>query len=170
MARFFEHFCRAVDRIAGVLIAAVTLLVVASAVGRYGLAKPIPDAFDISRLMIGACIIWGFAAVGYRGGHITVDLLAETLGPRGRRWLDAVSWTFLLLFVLLLSWKMLDRVASAWRSNEATFDLRIPVWPFLALIWLGVLAAIVTVSVRLVFLVTDRVDAASGEMERSGNG
>ncbi len=170
MARFFELFCLTVERIAGVLIAAVTILVVASAVGRYGFTKPIPDAFDISRLMIGACIMWGFAAVGYRGGHIAVDLVAETLSLRARRWLDVLAWSFLLFFVILLAWKMYDRVASALRSHETTFDLRIPVWPFLGLIWLGVVASIVTVSVRLVLLITGRAQAMPTEMERPIDG
>jgi hypothetical protein len=44
----------------------------------------------------------------------------------------------LLLFTVLLAWMLLGRVESAYASNESTFDLRLPVWPWLALIWLGV--------------------------------
>lgn len=166
MYMFFELFCRAIERIAGVLIAAATILVVASAVGRYGFTRPVPDAFDISRLMLGACIMWGFAVVGYRGGHISVDLLVEVLGPRARRWIDVIAWAFVMIFVILLSWKMLARVLSAWRSNEATFDLNLPVWPFLALIWAGSLASVVTVGLRLLLLATGRaLPSPGGEID-----
>lgn len=170
MARFFEIFCQTVDRIAGVLIALVTLLVVGSAIGRYAFTWPIPDAFDVSRLLIGACIMWGFAVVGYRGGHISVDLLVEMVGRTSRRWIDVFAWAVTLFFCVLMSWKMFERVLSAMRSNEATFDLRLPVWPFLGLIWLGAVAAIVTVSVRLVQLATGQTDPLPPENERPADG
>lgn len=168
--RVFELFCRAVDRIAGLLIAAVTALVVASAVGRYGFAGPIPGAYDIARLLIGACIMWGFAAVGYRGGHISVDILAEMLPRRARRIIDILATSAMLGFILLLAWKMAGRVTSARASGEVTFDINLPVWPFLALIWAGVLASIVTVAVRIWLLATGRIDFDRTETERIAAG
>jgi C4-dicarboxylate transporter, DctQ subunit len=156
LGRIIEAFCNAVDRVAGLLIAVVTLLVVASAFGRYFLASPIPDAFDLSRLLLGACIMWGFAAVGYRGGHISVDMVVEFLPPRARKWIEVFAWTVLLVFVGLLVWKMYGRVHSAWRSGEATFDLRLPVWPIMGVIWLGAVASLGTVSVRIWMLATGR--------------
>lgn len=170
MARFFELFCLTVDRIAGLLIAAVTVLVVASAAGRYIFTTPIPDAFDISRLMIGACVIWGFAAVGYRGGHISVDVFVEMMGVRARRIVDIIAWSVVLLFVVLLCWKMFGRVNSAFASGETTFDLRLPIWPFLGVIWAGTAASIVTVSVRIVLLMTGRISFELTETERLAHG
>jgi TRAP-type C4-dicarboxylate transport system permease small subunit len=166
MVRFFEIFCRTVDRIAGILIALVTVLVVASVIGRYGFASPIPGAYDIARLLIGACIMWGFAAVGYRGGHISVDIVFELLSNRGRRIMDIFAWTVLLIFVVALAWKMSGRVLSARASGEATFDIALPIWPFLALVWSGVAASIVTVSVRIVLLALGRVDFEPTETQR----
>ena len=82
MTRFLERFCRIVEILAGLLLGFVTLLVVVSTAGRYLFTSPVPDAFDLSRLMIGACVMWGFASVGYRGGHIKVDLFADAGVPR----------------------------------------------------------------------------------------
>ena len=79
MILFLERFCKVVEAVAGLLLLACTILIVASATGRYLFTWPIPDAFDISRLLIGACIMCGFASVGYRGGHIKVDLFAELM-------------------------------------------------------------------------------------------
>jgi TRAP-type C4-dicarboxylate transport system permease small subunit len=156
LATFLQRFCTTTEAIAGLILALVTILVVASAVGRYLFAAPIPDAFDLSRLLIGAAVTWGFAALGYRGSHITVDIVAEALPPRGRRIMEALAWTLVLVFVILLAWKMLSRVTSAYASNEQTFDLRIVVWPLMALIWAGAAASVVTVGARLVLLVTGR--------------
>src|SRR5688572_31626626 len=137
MIAALERFCTIVERIAGFLLAAITLLIAVSAVGRYVFASPIPDAFDLARLHLGAAIMWGFAVVGYRGGHIEVSMLADALPQRARRFIRLLAWAVLLLFVALLAWKMLTRVGSAATSGEATFDLRIPVWPLMALTWAG---------------------------------
>jgi len=137
-------------------MALVTVLVVVSAVSRYLFAYPLPDAFDVSRLLLGAAIMWGFASVGYRGSHIKVDLIAEVLPRQARRWIDSFAWSLLLLFTCLLTWKMFARVVSAAQSGESTMDLRQPAWPFMALIWVGVAVSIIAIVARLILLVTGR--------------
>ena len=112
-------------------------------------------AFSLGFLVMVA-IMWGFASVGYRGSHIKVDLFVEMMPTRLRRFVDMLAWSVLLLFTILLSWKMYDRVASAYRSGEATFDLRLPAWPFLALICAGAAVSIVTVLARIVIIAAGR--------------
>ena len=142
MNRVLQRLCDSVDTVAGVLLGLVTLLVVASTIARYAFAVAIPDAFDISRYLIGACLMWGFASIGYRGGHIAVDVIYEMLSKRGRTVLNVIAWAFLLIFTMLMAYMMYFRLASAYASNEATFDLRLPAWPFIALIWLGCLVSV----------------------------
>ena len=67
-------------------------------------------------------MLWGFASVGYRGAHIKVDIVAGLLPAPARLWLDVIAALVLLLFTVLLAWKLLGRVESAFASNE--FDLR----------------------------------------------
>ena len=144
MIRLVQRFCDGVDAVAGLLLGVCTVLVVATALGRYTQQFTIPDAFDISRYLLGACIGWGFASLGYRGGHIAVDLLYEPLGPGGRRVLNFMAWLLLLVFTVLLAYMMFFRLRSAYLSNEATFDLQIRVWPFIGLIWIGFASSVVT--------------------------
>jgi TRAP-type C4-dicarboxylate transport system permease small subunit len=144
MMRLVQRFCDGVDAVAGLLLGVCTVLVVATALGRYTQQFTIPDAFDISRYLLGACIGWGFASLGYRGGHIAVDLLYEPLGPGGRRVLNFMAWLLLLVFTVLLAYMMFFRLRSAYLSNEATFDLQIRVWPFIGLIWIGFASSVVT--------------------------
>ena len=150
LARLLDRLATLVETIAGLFLATITILVFASAIGRYAFAAPIPDAFDVARLMLGVAVLWGFASVGYRGAHIKVDLVAEILPGRVRAWLDVIAQLVLLLFTGLLAWMLLGRVESAFASNEATFDLRLPVWPWLVAIWLGVVASVFTIVSRLV--------------------
>lgn len=144
MNRIIDRFCETVDMVAGFLLGLCTLLVVLSTAGRYLFSWAVPDAFDFSRLLIGACIMWGFAAVGFRGGHIAVDLLWEVVSERWRRIIDYFAWTSLLFFTVLLTVMGFTRLMSAYASNESTFDLRLPVWPMITLIWLGCAASIAT--------------------------
>ena len=144
-----ERISLGIETVAGVLLALITVLIVVSAIGRYLLAWPVPDAFDLSRFLIGAAIMWGFASVGFRGSHIKVDIFAEMMPAGARRWIDSFAWAVLLAFSLLLTWKMLGRVTSAFYSGEATFDLRMPAWIFLGFIWLGVAFANIAILARL---------------------
>lgn len=151
-----ERAMLGIERIAAMMLGVITLLIVVSAIGRYLVAIPVPDSFDVSRLLIGAAIMWGFASVGYRGSHIKVDLLAELFSPGVRRVTDSIAWAALLGFAILLTWKMNDRMLSAMASGEATFDLRLPVWPFLALIVAGAGVSIVTILARLLIVAMGR--------------
>ncbi len=150
--RFLDAFSRKVETVSAVLLAVITLLVLASAIGRYLFAWPIPDAFDFSRLFLGVVIMWGFACVGYRGSHIKVDLFALMLPAPVRRWTDFFAWLVLLGFTGLLCWKMMTRVTSAYDSGETTFDLQLPVWPVMALIWLGVAVSMLTILARALMI------------------
>lgn len=151
-----ERISHGIEIVAGCIMGLVTLLVVASATGRYLFAYPLPDAFDMSRLLLGAAIMWGFASVGFRGSHIKVDILVERLSPGPRRWIDAFAWTLLLIFTGLLAWKMFGRVSNAAISNETTMDLRLPAWPMMGLIWLGVAVSLPAILARLILIVTGR--------------
>lgn len=145
-----------IEKISGIFLAIIAILVFASAIGRYAFSSPVPDAFDVSRLMMGVAVMWGFASVGYRGSHIKVDLFVEMLPASVRRWIDIFAWLLLLAFTILLVWKLLDRVESTFHSGEATFDLRLPVWPFMVVIWLGVAASVLTILVRIILLFIDK--------------
>jgi TRAP-type C4-dicarboxylate transport system permease small subunit len=153
LARFLERLSLWIEKVAAIFLAAITLIVVTSAVGRYGFAQSIPDAFDISRLLLGATIMWGFASLGFRGSHIKVDLFAEIMPERGRRLVDITAWLVLLAFTVALVIMMFVRLKGAYFSGEATFDLRLPLWPFFALIWAGAAVSLVTISARIVMLV-----------------
>jgi len=150
MTRLLQRFCDIVDIVAGILLGTVTLLIVSSTVARYFFAYAIPDAFDLSRYLIGACLMWGYASIGLRGGHIAVDALWEVSGARGRKAIDFIAWALLLAFTILLTYQMFFRMRSAYFSNEATFDLRLPAWPFIALIWVGCAVSIITTTAALV--------------------
>lgn len=138
-----------IERIAGIMLGVVTVLIVISAIGRYIFASPVPDTFDVSRLVLGVAIAWGLASLGYHGTHIKVDLLAHALPRRLRTAMNTFAWAVLFGFTLLLVWKIWERVQAAMSGGDATMELRLAHWPFFLGIWLGLVAALLTTAIRL---------------------
>jgi len=145
-----EHSAMVIDYVAAGLLGLITIVIFASALFRYLFTTPIPDGFDISRLLLGSCILWGLASVSYRGGHISVDAIWTILSPRKKRWMDITASLFTLAFIGLFAWMLFNKVLGVYDSNEETFDLRIQVWPFYAMACGGVFVATLTTLARLV--------------------
>ena len=135
-----DRFVAAADFAAGLFLAAITALTFAEVFMRYVVGQGIPDAFDIGRLLLCIALFWGLAGCCRRGEHIQVDVLWELLPPAGRRIMDLFAVSVTAVFMVALSWMTLARVESIRDSGQVTFDLRIELWPFYALAWLGVAA------------------------------
>ncbi len=69
------------------------------------------------------------------------------------------------MLAVLLTWKIWGRILSAQGSGETTFDLRLPLWPFLALIWGGLAASCVTIAIKLIRIIAgvDMVASADNQ-------
>jgi len=145
-----ERFAGAIERVAGLFLAAITVLVFVSAILRYLFAAPIPDGFDVSRLLLGVAVFWGLASVGFRDEHIRVDLVWTALGPRARRAMDGLASVVTVAFFVVFVWMLVDKVASTYAANEQTFDLRLPIWPFYAVAVAGTVAAVAMLLARLI--------------------
>jgi TRAP-type C4-dicarboxylate transport system permease small subunit len=155
---------------AGIFLAAVTLIVFVNVMmrgastgigdflnwvsGRDDLkfVLTIPEWFHLSCLALGVCIFWGFAATSYRNDHIKVDILWDWLGPLGKRLVDLFATGILFLFLLVFSYMLGVKVMSGYWSGEATYDLRLKIWPFHLVMALGIFFATVLVLIRLIRL------------------
>lgn len=140
---------RHAGRVAAVALALVTGLSFVSALSRYLFNWPLPDSYDVTRLLHGVAIFWGLALAARHGEHITLDLLWEVLGARGRAALGVVSGLVAALFFAFLAWKTGEQVLRVMASGEETAELRAPVWPFYLLAWVGLLGAVVFVLARV---------------------
>ncbi len=137
------------ERLAGAFLAFVTALTFVSVALRYLFAWSIPDAYDLGRNFLGILIFWGIAVTSYRGDHITVDLLWGALPRRGRHALDLLGTGVSLVCLAAFAWAMAGKVLDTRASAEATYDLRLPVWPFYAVAWIGIAGAVLLLLVRL---------------------
>lgn len=139
----------AFEAIAACFLAAVGALTFVAVILRYLFSWAIPDTYDISRLLLAILIFWGMAGTGYRGEHITVDLLWGAVGPRAKRALDIFSNLFTLLAMAVFATMMWHKVFDSRAENVLTFDLHQPVWIYYLVAWLGLAAAVVLLVVRV---------------------
>ena len=143
-----DRFIDSIEWIAAIFVGVVAADVFITILLRYFFSIQIPDSYDFGQLLLGILIFWGIAATSYRGTHITVDLLYANVGPLWQRVMDVFATLVLLFVVSVQTWTLFDKVATTRMDNVQTFDLRLPVWPFFAVAWIGDVAAVLLIAVR----------------------
>ncbi len=137
-----SRLIRIVDVVAAILLGMVTILTFVSVICRYVINWPIPDNFDIGRLLLGISVFWGIASATLRSEHIQVDILYETLAKKGRRILNVFATVASFVFMFGIVWMVAGQVLKIRNSGETTTDLLIPIWPFYAIAWIGAVLTI----------------------------
>ena len=148
-----DRFIDSIEWIAALFISIVAADVFITVILRYFFSIAIPDAYDFGQQLLGILIFWGIAATSYRGTHITVDLVWANVGPRWQRVIDVFATLVLLFVVTVQTYTLFDKVVSTREANLQTFDLRLPVWPFFLVAWIGDVAAVLLIVVRTYRLV-----------------
>lgn len=135
--RLLSRAVTGIEGISAIALAALTLLVCTSVTMRYLLNKPIPDTFDLSRLLLGIAVFWGIAAACVRDDHIRGDLLQNALRPPLKNIVNAFAQLLVLIFIGLLAWKLWDKTWDVARTRQETAELRWQIWPFYFAAWLA---------------------------------
>ncbi len=143
-----DRFIDTIEWLAAAFVGIVAVDIFVSVLLRYFFAVSIPDSYDFGKLLLGILIFWGIAATSYRGGHITVDLLWSSMGPRGKRVIDVFATLVLLLVVTVQTIMLFDKVRLTYQDNVLTYDLRLPTWPFALIAWLGDVSAVLLIAIR----------------------
>jgi len=146
--RYMDRFIDSIEWIAAIFVGVVAADVFITIFLRYFFSIQIPDSYDFGQLLLGILIFWGIAATSYRGTHITVDLLYANIGKTWQRVMDVFATLVLLFVVSVQTYTLFDKVISTRADNVQTFDLRLPIWPFFALAWIGDVAAVLLIAVR----------------------
>ena len=145
---YMDRFIDSIEWVAAAFVGIVAANIFIAVLLRNLFSYSIPDSYDFGRLMLGILIFWGIAATSYRGTHITVDLVWSNVGPRYQRMIDVFATLVLLFVVTVQTYTLFDKVLTTRASNVQTFDLRIPVWPFFAIAWIGDVSAVLLIAIR----------------------
>lgn len=137
--RIIGRVSAVVDGAAAVFLAVITALTFTAVLLRYVFNLPFPGSFDVSRLLLGVAIFWGIAAAAWRNEHIKVDLFWQILPARVQKVVDLFSDLVFAGFIFTFAWMLFGQVEKVRGSGLTTFEMAIPVWPFTAVAWLGIL-------------------------------
>jgi len=143
-----DRFIDSIEWIAAIFVGVVAADVFISIMLREFFSYSIPDSYSFGQQLLGILIFWGIAATSYRGTHITVDLVYANIPPRWQRAMDVFATLVLLFVVTVQTYTLFDKVVTTYQANVQTFDLRVPVWPFFAVAWVGDVAAVLLIAVR----------------------
>lgn len=154
--RLIDRVVTIVEYGAAVFIALVTALTFVSVIMRYLFSAPIPDTFDLTRLMVCIAIFWGIACACWRGEHIQVDLFWAALPSRAKLVVDIIAMLVLFAAMAVLAWVVFVRVVEMVPSGRTTGDLLLPMWPFFAVASLGLGLAVIVIPAYLYRLITQR--------------
>jgi len=146
--RYMDRFIDSIEWIAAIFVGVVAADVFISIMLREFFSYSIPDSYSFGQQLLGILIFWGIAATSYRGTHITVDLVYANIPPRWQRAMDVFATLVLLFVVTVQTYTLFDKVVTTYQANVQTFDLRVPVWPFFAVAWVGDVAAVLLIAVR----------------------
>jgi len=148
-----DRFIDLIEVTAAGFLAVVTLLTFVSVILRYFFAWSIPDSYDFTRLLLGILIFWGIAVAGYRGDHISVDLLWSVAPRWAQRAMDVFSALVTLVAMIALTWMFAEKVIGTRADNVGTFDLRQPVWIYYLVAWVGLASSVLLLALRTARLV-----------------
>ena len=143
-----DRFIDSIEWLAALFVGIVALDVFISVLLRHFFSYEIPDSYNFGQLLVGILIFWGIAATSYRGTHITVDLLWANVGPKYQRMIDVFATLVLFFVVAVQTYTLYDKTISTMNDNIQTADLRLPIWPFYLVAWIGDVAAVFLIAVR----------------------
>ena len=152
--RPMKRLIAAIETVAALFLLAIALLTAANVALRGVFAVQIPDWFDGSKLLMGIALFWGIAVATWQAGHISVDIVWEHLGRRGRLVLDLLAGAVTLAFLAPMAWMVWAKVLTS--GSQATTDLRLPIVWFTGVAACGAVAAAVLGALRLVALMRGR--------------
>ncbi len=101
------------------IIIPLTLVVVYEVMMRHFFNAPTGWGYDTLWMLYGTQFMMGGAYTLFKKGHIRIDIVYNTLSPRGRLIFDAVVYAVVIFCVMvLLTWAGIKFAAEAWRTGE----------------------------------------------------
>lgn len=134
LARTFAALTRACLAVAAALLAAILMLVTASAVERYLFAAPFRFTEELTGLMQVAALFLALPAVALQGNHIRISVLADRFGKIWRRTFGVLAGFFTLAFCAAFGIEAAGQARFAWRLNIRSEISGIELAPWMAVL------------------------------------
>lgn len=145
----FEAIC---VRIAGLVLAAIMLIVVLDVVLRYAFNAPLPWSYGLISIYLTAALF--YLALSYtfaRGHHVAVDIVYQRFPPRGRSLAAAAGALVALPVFATISCLAWQAAWEKWRAGDVIAGIiPWPTWGASLLVAVGTGVLVLRLSVSLV--------------------
>lgn len=119
----------ALEAVSALLLVALMSVTVVDVIGRYAFDTPLPGAFEMTELLLGALVFAALPLVGRAGAHVEVDLLAGLLPPRlsaALLWIAGLVSAAVLAF---FAWRLVHLGLQQHQDGTRSISLGIPFAP-----------------------------------------
>ncbi len=127
----------------GFALLAIVLITIASVAGRnlipLGLG-PVPGDFELVEAASAYAIFAFLPWCHLQRAHVRVDILADALGARSNRLIDALCDSLMLILAAVICWRHFAGLMDKRAVGETTFILQFPVWWSYAASLIGAIA------------------------------
>ena len=126
--RLLEILAKAAAVLAGVLLTAITMMTVASVVGRNTTGWTLVGDFELAGSAAGAAIALFLPWCQWERGHIIVDFFTTRASDATRERLDRFGALVLAAVLALMTWRSAIGGLKAWESQTGSMMLGLPEW------------------------------------------
>lgn len=125
--------CTGSKWIASTAVVILLLLGVVDNVGSQVFGKSLPSAIELQEVFAAILIFFAIIVVQRQQAHLTVDLITNRLGRRGRRLCRAFGLLCTIALFVLISWQAYELAVRSWSARELSPGfLSFPLYPFKA--------------------------------------
>jgi TRAP-type C4-dicarboxylate transport system permease small subunit len=112
----------------GLIMVGLTLMSLASIVGRSLFASPVQGDYEMIQVGTAIAVASFLPLTQLRGGHVIVDFFTARASAAVRAWLDALGALLVGLAGALIAWRMVLGAMSLHEANDQTTILGFPSW------------------------------------------
>jgi TRAP-type C4-dicarboxylate transport system permease small subunit len=137
-SRWFDRATLVLAMAAGASLVFMVVLISAGVLLRFAFAFPILGLNEIVQLTSVAVVMLALPWATADGAHVRVDVLDAAIGRTGRLMGDLVSRALSSFVLGVLVWRAGLKAADAFAYGDATNMLGLPLWPFYAILAVGI--------------------------------
>jgi TRAP-type C4-dicarboxylate transport system permease small subunit len=126
--KILEQLAKFCAIFAGFLMVFITIMTVASVIGRDTIGKAITGDFELAGAACGAAVALFMPWCQFKRGNIIVDFFTAKASESTVSWLDRIGALLLAVVMAVLSWRTTLGGISAFNSNSGTMMLGFPEW------------------------------------------
>lgn len=160
----FSEMCHAFGTL--VILPIMVVVITLNVLMRYLFNMPFVWGEEINGLMLFLLLVLSLTYAWDQQKHIRMEILYVNFPPRLRRAADVLAGLTGIVFFGLLMVQCFRDMPYMIRTNEASEELGIPLWPFRAL--LALICAVFVVRLVRFVLVGGSLSHAPGTIEREG--